>query len=84
MSYLKGNTGDKSSKRLWGSIYLGYGLIMAAGGQFFGKDVSFDVWLAIVITGGSLLGIGLVELFSKAEIGKQATTTPTKPGSGKS
>jgi len=68
MNMFKGNTGDVSSKRIWGSVYLGYGLIMAAGDQFFGKDLSFDVWLAIVITGGSLLGLGLVELFSKAGI----------------
>ena len=66
--FLQDNHGNKSSKRLWGSIILGIAVVMAI--VLFGyslyqivADAStaksiIDMFL---ITGGSLLGIGVLE-----------------------
>lgn len=59
-------SGDTSSKRVMGVIYLLAGLLMAIVDQFTGYDISsFEVWAGILITGGSLLGLGLFEYFGK-------------------
>ena len=79
MGYLKGATGDSSSKRLWGSIYLAAALLLAFLDMLTDRKLSFDVFLAILITGGSLIGLGLVELFSKAGIKGGRLTAITPP-----
>lgn len=59
-------SGDTSSKRVMGVVYLLAGLLMAIVDQFTGYDISsFEVWAGILITGGSLLGLGLFEYFGK-------------------
>jgi len=63
---LQGPNNDSiSSKRVWGSIYLGLGAFLALM-DFFKQDyvLTFEVWTGIVVTGTSLLGLGLVEYFS--------------------
>lgn len=57
---------NTSSKRVWGSIYLGLGALLAVF-DFFKQDhvLTFEVWMSIIVTGTSLLGLGLVEYFSK-------------------
>ena len=62
-------TGDVSSKRVMGVVYLTVALIMAIFDQFTNFDVSsYEVWVSVVVTGASLLGLGLFEYFGK--IGK--------------
>jgi hypothetical protein len=66
MSYLSSANGNKSSKRLMGIIYMLLGALMAIIDQLTQhKITSFDVWISIVLTGASLLGISLFEYFAK-------------------
>lgn len=66
MSFLNSANGNKSSKRLMGIVYMGLGALMAFIDQTTShKITSFDVWISIVLTGASLLGIGLFEYFAE-------------------
>jgi hypothetical protein len=68
-------TGDTSSKRVMGVVYLGIGLLMAVVDQFTDYNISsFEIWAGILVTGGSLLGLGLFEYFGK----KEKPTPPTQ------
>lgn len=59
-------TGDVSSKRVVGVLYMVVALILAIFDQFTQYDInSYEVWLGIVVTGASLLGISLFEYFGK-------------------
>jgi len=65
-SMFKSVTGDVSSKRVMGFVYLTIGLLMALVDQFTSYDISsFEIWAGILVTGGSLLGLGLFEYFGK-------------------
>jgi hypothetical protein len=74
--YLKSNNGSRSSKRLWGSILVGFGLEMKLALFHFSlfKLVAtpFDYLDACVnstiYAGCALLGIGVVELFGKKNV----------------
>ena len=64
----KSVTGDVSSKRVMGVVYLAIALLMALVDQFSGFDInSFEVWVSIIVTGASLLGLGLFEYFGKIQ-----------------
>ena len=72
MSILTDSNGNKSSKRVAGFIVLGMGLIMAAvlfSASIVKKvgdpDTAMSVINTMFITGGSLLGLGIAELFGK-------------------
>jgi hypothetical protein len=74
MSYLSSANGSKSSKRLMGIIYMLLGALMAVIDQLTEHKISsFDVWISIVLTGASLLGISLFEYFAE----KRNTTNAT-------
>lgn len=61
-------TGDVSSKRVMGVVYLSIGLLMAVVDQLTSYDISsFEIWAGILVTGGSLLGLGLFEYFGKKD-----------------
>jgi len=77
MGYLTGANGEKSSKRLMGVIYMLMALIMAIVDQLTKFNItSFEVWITVVVTGASLLGISLLEYFSKTGIIKPKPTPP--------
>lgn len=75
--YLENNNGEKSSKRLWGSILIGVGIEMklvlfhyglfwvekAPASPLFDNLDGCSNWMITV--GSSLLGIGVIELFGK-------------------
>jgi hypothetical protein len=62
MNIFQDSNGDYSSKRTLGIIYMLAALLLAAIDQVTNYEInSFEVWIAIVITGGSLLGITLFE-----------------------
>jgi positive regulator of sigma E activity len=56
--------GDLSSRRVGGILYLLSALLIAIGGWLMDRYMSFDVWLSIVVIGGSLLGISGLDQFS--------------------
>ena len=65
VGFLQNNKGDKSSKRLWGSICLANGILLknaewASG--FFGKVMSADQIVAMQQASSSLVTIGCVLL----------------------
>jgi hypothetical protein len=69
---LKDANGNPSSKRLLGAIILFNGIVMANTVFIMGllqkipdPDMVKNVLQIIFLTGGSLLGIGVVELFGK-------------------
>lgn len=70
--YLQDGKGNKSSKRLWGSICLGTGLLLGIGTFIVAirspeidiSQLSF-VFYTIFGTGTGLLGIGVAEKLSK-------------------
>lgn len=71
MQVLKGANGDYSSKRTAGFIYMMVALIMAIVDQLTKFDISnFEVWFTIVVTGATLLGVSLIEYFSKIDVSK--------------
>ena len=77
MGYLTGANGEKSSKRLMGVIYMLMALIMAIVDQLTKFNItSFEVWITVVVTGASLLGISLLEYFGKEGIIKPKPTPP--------
>ena len=66
--FLHDHHGNRSSKRLWGSIILGLGLILAVvlfGYSLIDKASDSQTALSIIhiffLTGGSLLGLGIAE-----------------------
>ena len=62
MNIFQDSNGDYSSKRTLGIIYMLAALLLAAIDQLTQFEInSFEVWIAIVITGGSLRGITLCE-----------------------
>ena len=62
MQIFKDSQGNYSSKRTLGVIYMLIALLMAVIDQLTKFEInSFEVWITIVITGGSLLGITLFE-----------------------
>ena len=61
----KEDNGKVSSKRIWGSIYLGMGLIFILVEQLFNKDIEFEVLLLVIGTGAGLIGIHILKHFSK-------------------
>jgi len=75
--FLENTNGEKSSKRLWGSILIGVGVEMkfvlfhyglfwtekAPASPLFDNLDSCANWMITV--GSSLLGIGVIELFGK-------------------
>lgn len=70
--FLENNNGEKSSKRLWGSILLFFGMILSGILFYYSlKDEAKDpatalsIINAFLISGSGLLGIGVVELFGK-------------------
>jgi len=68
MEILKDKDGSYSSKRTMGVIYMIAALIMAIVDQLTKfKISSFEVWVTIVLTGASLLGIALFEYFGKGK-----------------
>ena len=56
--------GDLSSRRVGGILYILSALLIAIGGWLMDRYMSFDVWLSIVVIGGSLLGISGLDQFS--------------------
>lgn len=72
MKHLQDINGNKSSKRLWGSIILGIGITLSVilfGFSMYKGAADSATALNIVntffLTGGGLLGIGVAEFFSK-------------------
>jgi len=60
----KNPDGDFSSRRVAGIVYIASALFIAIGGWLMDRYMSFDVWLSIVVIGGSLLGISGLDQFS--------------------
>ena len=68
MEILKGKDDTYSSKRAMGILYMIVGLILAIVDQVTDNKISsFEVWITIVLTGASLLGISLFEYFGKGK-----------------
>ena len=65
MEAFKGVTGQYSSKRIFGGVYLIMALVFIILDQLFEKDIEFEVVVLVVSAGASLLGISLAEYFSK-------------------
>ena len=70
--FLEDSTGNKSSKRLWGSILLSSGILFSAilfGYSLFlgAKDAATALGIIniFLISGGGLLGIGVFEKVGK-------------------
>jgi hypothetical protein len=66
--FLQDNNGDNSSKRLWGSILLGVGIILKVTLFFLAikftvknPDLASNVIEGFFYIGGSLLGLGVFE-----------------------
>lgn len=58
MQIFKDLNGKNSSRRVWGGIYLALGILFAVLDQTTSyKITSYEVWIAIIVTGASLLGI---------------------------
>jgi hypothetical protein len=69
--FLRDSDGNKSSKRLWGTILLGVGSIMASSLFIFAlyrtigdSNTCLSVLQYLFISGASLLGIGVAENFT--------------------
>jgi len=70
--YLQDSNGDKSSKRLFGSILLGIGIVMCAVLFSFSivkpigdPTTAKDIIQMVLTAGAGLLGLGVVEWFGK-------------------
>lgn len=76
MNIFQDSEGNYSSKRALGIIYMLSALLLAIVDQLTKFEInSFEVWLTLVVTGGSLLGITLFE----AKI-KKGSKTPVRMG----
>ncbi len=72
IGYLQANNGNKSCKRLWGSILIGFGIEMKLFLFHYGvftvvasfKDLD-DCANWMIGVGAGLLGFGIIELFGK-------------------
>ena len=70
--FLRDSFGNKSSKRIWGSIIIGLGAIagicLFIMSVFFGgagdPATSISIINSFLLFGGSLLGIGVIEKFA--------------------
>jgi hypothetical protein len=70
--FLRDSFGNKSSKRIWGSIIIGLGAIAGIGlfimSVFFGgagdPATAISIINSFLLFGGSLLGIGVIEKFA--------------------
>ena len=72
--YLQDTSGNRSSKRLWGSIILSAGLVLSVATTItsvYENNQIDDNVVAILqmlfLTGGALLGFGVVEVFGKGK-----------------
>ena len=65
MSIVNSVNGNTSSKRVAGLVYLGVGLIMGVLDMVTELSITYDIFIAILITGTSLLGLGVLEYFPK-------------------
>ncbi len=84
MNIFQDSNGSYSSKRTLGIIYMLAALILAIVDQVTKFEInSFEVWLTIVVTGGSLLGITLFEgKVSKGKGGMVSMDAPVDFGGG--
>ncbi len=68
MGILHDKFGELSSKRAMGILYMIVGLLLAVLDQLTKHKISsFEVWVTVVLTGASLLGISLFEYFGKGK-----------------
>ena len=72
--YLQDTSGNKSSKRLWGSIILSVGLLLSVATTITSvyennpiDDSVVDILRMLFFTGGGLLSFGVVEVFGKGK-----------------
>ena len=72
--YLQDTSGNKSSKRLWGSIILSVAIVLSIAvvitSVYVGNKIDDNVVSILngfFITGAGLLGIGVVEVFGKGK-----------------
>lgn len=70
--FLEDSTGNKSSKRLWGSIVLALGITFSSILFFYSlykivadANTALDIIQTLITAGFGLLGIGVVEFFKK-------------------
>jgi CBS-domain-containing membrane protein len=74
MEWYQDKTGDTSSKRIAGAVILscGLGLLMVVGIMSISKVIAdpstaLQVANTLMLTGGSLLGVGVIESFGKGK-----------------
>lgn len=72
--YLQDTSGNKSSKRLWGSVLLGTAIVLSTAvvitSVYVGNRIDDNVVSILdgfLITGGGLLSFGVVEVFGKGK-----------------
>lgn len=72
--FLEDQSGNKSSKRLWGSVMLGLGLCFSIVLFFYSlyqiaadSSTALNIIEALILSGTSLLGIGVIEFFKKKD-----------------
>lgn len=72
--YLQDTSGNKSSKRLWGSVLLGTAIVLSTvvviTSVYVGNKIDDNVVTILngcFLTGAGLLGIGVVEGFGKGK-----------------
>ncbi len=65
MSTLNSVTGDTSSKRVMGTLYLLAGLFIVSYKELKSIEITNpEMLIGIFVTGGGLLGLGVIEYFS--------------------
>ena len=72
--YLQDISGNKSSKRLWGSVLLGTAIVLSTAvvitSVYVGNKIDDNVVSILdgcFLTGGALLGFGVAEVFGKGK-----------------
>ena len=67
-NFLNDSNGNKSSKRLWGSILLSVGIVLATilffkslEAEVADKQTTMNIINMFLVTGGGLLGVGVLE-----------------------
>ncbi len=65
MSMLSTPDGNLSTRRVLGTVYLIVALAIAIAGFIIDRYMSFDVWLSIVVAGGTITGITGLDQFGK-------------------